>query len=64
MVLRAEEESDDMYASIDKVIDVLEGQIRRNKTRLKKKFTMDQLRPDQLTDCLRLGQLKLNISNR
>lgn len=38
IVLRAEEASDDMYASIDKVIDVLEGQIRRNKTRLKKKL--------------------------
>jgi putative sigma-54 modulation protein len=38
VVLRAEEASDDMYASIDKVIDVLERQIRRNKTRLKKKI--------------------------
>jgi len=38
VVLRAEEASDDMYTSIDKIIDVLEGQIRRNKTRLKKKI--------------------------
>jgi len=38
VVLRAEEASDDMYISIDEVIDVLEGQIRRNKTRLKKKL--------------------------
>jgi len=38
VVLRAEESSNDMYSSIDSVIDVLEGQIRRNKTRLKKKM--------------------------
>lgn len=38
MVIRAEESSVDMYASIDKVVDVLERQIRRNKTRLEKKL--------------------------
>lgn len=38
MVLRAEESSDDMYASIDMVIDVLEEQVRRYKTRLKKRL--------------------------
>lgn len=38
VVLRAEESSEDMYASIDKVIDVLERQIRRHKTRLKKRL--------------------------
>ncbi|MCX8129204.1 MAG: ribosome-associated translation inhibitor RaiA [Clostridia bacterium] len=38
VVLRAEEANDDMYASIDKVIDVLERQIRKNKTRLEKKL--------------------------
>lgn len=37
-VMRGEESNGDMYASIDKVVDVLEGQIRRNKTRLEKKL--------------------------
>lgn len=38
IVLRAEEANDDMYASVDKVVDVLERQIRKNKTRLAKKL--------------------------
>jgi len=36
-IIRAEESSDDMYQSIDKVIDVLERQIRKHKTKLQKK---------------------------
>jgi putative sigma-54 modulation protein len=36
--LRAEVANDDMYASIDKVVNILEGQIRKNKTRLEKKL--------------------------
>lgn len=35
-IIRAEETSDDMYASIDKAVDVLERQIRKYKTRLQK----------------------------
>lgn len=38
VVLRAEESNGDMYTSIDKVMDVLERQIRRYKTRLEKKL--------------------------
>lgn len=38
VVLRAEVGTEDMYASIDKVIDVLERQVRRNKTRLSRKI--------------------------
>jgi putative sigma-54 modulation protein len=38
LVLRAEDESDDMYASIDAVVDKLERQIRKNKTKLNRKF--------------------------
>ena len=34
--LRSEERCDDLYAAIDLVIDKLEGQIRKNKTKLKK----------------------------
>lgn len=37
-ILRAEEASDDMYASIDKTVDILERQIRKYKTRLQKRF--------------------------
>lgn len=43
-LLRAEEDNHDMYASIDKVVDSLERQIRRNKTRLEKKFHEGSLR--------------------
>lgn len=34
--LRSEEDRDDLYAAIDLVVDKLEGQIRKNKTKLKK----------------------------
>lgn len=37
-ILRAEDTSDDMYASIDNTIDVLERQIRKHKTKLKKRY--------------------------
>ena len=33
---RAESEEKDLYASIDKVIDILEGQIRKSKTKKEK----------------------------
>lgn len=36
-IMRAEVVDDDLYAAIDKVIDKLEDQIRRQKTRLEKK---------------------------
>jgi putative sigma-54 modulation protein len=38
VVLRAEEANDDMYTSIDKVVDLLERQMRKYKTRLEKKL--------------------------
>jgi putative sigma-54 modulation protein len=37
-LLRAENKSDDMYASIDGVVDKLERQIRKYKTKLNRKF--------------------------
>lgn len=37
-ILRAEEESDNLYAAIDLVVDKLERQIRRHKTKANKKF--------------------------
>lgn len=36
--LRAEERHQDLYAAVDLVIDKLEGQIRKNKARLDKKY--------------------------
>ena len=41
-IIRAEETSDDMYASIDKSIDILERQIRKYKTKLQKKYKEGQ----------------------
>ena len=37
-LLRAEESSEDIYTSIDKAVDTLERQIRKNKTRLGKRL--------------------------
>ncbi len=37
-IIRAEESSDDMYASIDKAVDVLERQIRKYKTKLQRRY--------------------------
>ncbi|MGE5474565.1 MAG: ribosome hibernation-promoting factor, HPF/YfiA family [Ignavibacteriales bacterium] len=34
---RAEEKNDDMYTSIDKIVDVLDGQIKKGKEKLSKK---------------------------
>lgn len=41
VVLRAEDRSDDMYASMDAVVDKLERQIRKHKTKLNRKFRQE-----------------------
>lgn len=38
MIYRAEESCSDMYAAIDRVEDIIERQIRKNKTRLEKRL--------------------------
>ena len=38
IVFRAEEKSTDMFASIDRAVDIVERQIRRNKTRLSRRI--------------------------
>ncbi|MFD1953960.1 ribosome hibernation-promoting factor, HPF/YfiA family [Paenibacillus thailandensis] len=38
LMLRAEEKSEDMYASIDTVVDKLERQIRKHKTKMNRKL--------------------------
>ncbi|WP_139905666.1 ribosome hibernation-promoting factor, HPF/YfiA family [Clostridium thermarum] len=50
VVLRGEEENEDMYASIDLVIDKLERQIRKVKTRLAKRQTGDALKFQYIPD--------------
>jgi putative sigma-54 modulation protein len=49
-ILRAEESSDDMYASIDRAVDVLEAQMRKHKTKLQKRYkTGETIRFENLT---------------
>jgi putative sigma-54 modulation protein len=50
MVIRAEVSNDDMYASIDRAIDKLEGQIRKYKTKLAKKLREDVFFAEQIDD--------------
>ncbi len=38
LILRVEEATTDMYTSIDNAVDILERQLRKNKTRLEKKM--------------------------
>ena len=38
ITFRAEEQTNDMYMSIDRVVDIIERQIRKNKTRLSRKI--------------------------
>ncbi|ACL74755.1 ribosome hibernation-promoting factor, HPF/YfiA family [Ruminiclostridium cellulolyticum] len=38
VTLRAEDQNEDMYTSIDRVIDLIERQIRKNKTRLERRL--------------------------
>jgi len=38
LVLRAEEVNDDMYAAVDLIVDKLERQIRKHKTKVNRKF--------------------------
>lgn len=42
VMLRAEEKHEDMYASIDLVVDKLERQIRKHKTKINRKFRQDR----------------------
>jgi len=48
IVLRAEESNEDMYTSIDKTIDLLERQIRKNKTRLQRKLHKNEFKFENL----------------
>ena len=50
IVFRAEERSDDMYISIDRVIDAIERQLRKNKTRLARRIHESAFKNDDLDD--------------
>lgn len=50
-ILRAEESTNDMYTSIDIVLDNLERQIRKNKTKLQKKYhAQETIRFEKIAD--------------
>lgn len=46
ITMRAEVSGEDMYSCIDKAEDILERQIRKNKTRLEKKFHTGAFKPE------------------
>ncbi|GAA0728160.1 ribosome-associated translation inhibitor RaiA [Clostridium malenominatum] len=50
VILRGEESTDDMYASLDLVLDKLERQIRKQKTKLQKRLYGDSLRFQSIPD--------------
>ena len=50
IMFRGEESSEDMYVSIDKVIDVIERQIRKNKTRLARRIHENSFKNDDYDD--------------
>lgn len=55
MIFRAEEMSDDAFSAIDKIVNVIERQIRKNKTRLEKRlrenaFDPSNFEPDSLSE--------------
>lgn len=53
-ILRAEERTDDMKGSIEAVIDKLEGQLRKYKTKLQRKYAQEasKLKFDAMDDAL------------
>ncbi|PKK40319.1 Ribosomal subunit interface protein [Clostridiaceae bacterium JG1575] len=44
LYLRAEETTDDMHKAVDRVVEKLERQLRKNKTRIEKRHTKETLR--------------------
>lgn len=50
-IIRAEEEGQDLYSALDRAVDVLERQIRKNKTKLQKKYkNNDTIRFDNIVE--------------
>ncbi len=59
MIFRAEISNDDMYAAIDKAIDILERQIRKQKTRLEKKLKTGAFVADTAVDIEEEAEFKI-----
>ena len=51
-LFRAEEKNEDKYAALDKTVDVLERQIRKNKTKLEKRLRASSLTPPPYWDSI------------
>ena len=52
VILRAEETRDDLYAAIDVVVDKLERQIRKNKTKIQSKKMKEKLSKEFMIDVI------------
>jgi putative sigma-54 modulation protein len=64
-ILRAEESSDDMYASIDKAVDVLERQMRKHKTKLQRRYQNGEtIRFENIAPLLVEEEEKLKVVKR
>ena len=59
MIYRAEVSNDDMYAAVDKVEDVLERQIRKQKTRLEKRLKSDAFIDEPVPEYAEEGEFKI-----
>jgi len=62
--LRAEESHKDLYAATDLVVDKLERQIRKNKTRINNRFQREQQVPDFNFDFEEKEENKNNVVKR
>lgn len=59
-ILRAEESTSDMYTSIDIVLDNLERQIRKNKTKLQKKYqALETIRFEKISESVEEEEPKI-----
>ena len=48
LMIRAEAEQDDIFSAIDKAVDIIERQIRKNKTKLEKRIKREAVSDNQL----------------
>ena len=63
LILRGEEENKDLYASIDLVTDKIERQIRKNKTKIRKKISKESIKDFNIPE-EELNENDLNIVKR
>ena len=63
IILRAEEKEKDLYAAIDLVVDKLEGQIRKNKTKLLNRYEKTEV-PEMVFDEVDEEEEELDIVKR